>query len=167
MDLLKGDCYYGTRDATPNDAELEMFADSIAESQNPVVISLSPGVNVTTPEASDIHAKVSMYRISDDLHDCWNNSTKCDCGDHIAVSQQFGALPVNVHGSHSVRGSLLFSSSVPQCALCATLDSLTHASRCNLQLQRESALIPRLTSSGLVATSGRAGPIWTSHPSGL
>jgi hypothetical protein len=105
VDLLKGDCYYGTRDATPNDAELEMFADSIAESQNTVVISLSPGVNATTPEASDIHAKVSMYRISDDLHDCWNNATKCDCGDHIAVSQQFGALPIHVHTSHSVCGS--------------------------------------------------------------
>lgn len=93
VDLLKADCYYGTRDATPHDMELEMFANSIAESHNPVVISLSPGVNATTPEAADIHAKVNMYRISDDLHDCWNNDTKCDCGDHIAVSQQFGKAP--------------------------------------------------------------------------
>ena len=53
---------------------------------------------MTTPEAGDIHAKVSMYRISDDLHDCWNNATKCDCSDHIAVSQQFERIRAHSAG---------------------------------------------------------------------
>jgi len=90
VDVLKADCYYGKRDE--HDAELQMFADSIAESGAEILISLSPGVNAVVEDAGDISAKVNMYRISDDLWDCWNDESDCSCDDGIRVTQQFERL---------------------------------------------------------------------------
>ena len=105
VDFLKGDCFYGKRDETAagkppfsgvDPTELLMFADSIAASSaageantRPITISLSPGVDADTAEAAAIHSAVNMYRVTDDLHDCWNNESTCDCGDGIRVTQAF------------------------------------------------------------------------------
>lgn len=116
IDFIKGDCFYGKRDETASgkpafsgvdDAELLLFANSIASvsagtvaatgqphraNGKPIIISLSPGVDADVAEARPIHSAVNMYRISDDLHDCWNNASSCDCSDGIRVTQQFERL---------------------------------------------------------------------------
>ena len=105
VDFIKGDCFYGKRDEVAagkppfsgvDPTELLMFAASIAASSaagrantRPIMISLSPGVDADTAEAAAIHAAVNMYRVTDDLHDCWNNASSCDCSDGIRVTQAF------------------------------------------------------------------------------
>lgn len=93
--------FYGKRDEVASGSkefsgvdttELLMFTESIADhgiGKKTPLISLSPGVDADTAEALPIHGAVNMYRISDDLHDCWSNATTCDCGDGIRITQQF------------------------------------------------------------------------------
>jgi len=89
VDYVKVDCIFGGRDG--HEADILAVSEAVAKASSSMLLSLSPGLGATPQLAGDINSKVNMYRITDDLWDCWNNqSTNAPCPyDHVTVTGAF------------------------------------------------------------------------------
>jgi alpha-galactosidase len=83
VDYVKVDCIFGMRDE--HAADIAAISNAVARSGHPMLLSLSPGKDATPAEAQPIAPLVNMYRITDDLWDCWNASAPSPHCVHRAV----------------------------------------------------------------------------------
>ncbi|CAO2170187.1 unnamed protein product [Urochloa humidicola] len=83
VDFVKVDCIFGT-DYSPE--EIITISELLQEIDRPIILSLSPGTEVTPALAENISDHVNMYRITGDDWDNWN-----DVSSHFSVSSSFAA----------------------------------------------------------------------------
>ncbi|WVZ85208.1 hypothetical protein U9M48_032158 [Paspalum notatum var. saurae] len=83
VDFVKVDCIFGT-DYSPE--EIITVSELLQEIDRPIILSLSPGTEVTPALAENISDHVNMYRITGDDWDNWK-----DVSSHFAVSSSFAA----------------------------------------------------------------------------
>lgn len=94
VDFVKVDCIFGT-DYSPK--EIITISELLQELYRPIVLSISPGTEVTPTLAENISEHVNMYRITGDDWDNWK-----DVSSHFAVSSSFAAA--NKIGAKGLRG---------------------------------------------------------------
>ncbi|CAM0949326.1 unnamed protein product [Alopecurus aequalis] len=94
VDFVKVDCIFGD-DYSPK--ELITISELLQELDRPIVLSISPGTEVTPALAENISEHVNMYRITGDDWDNWK-----DVSSHFAVSSAFAAA--NKIGATGLRG---------------------------------------------------------------
>uniref|UniRef100_A0ACD5Z1K3 Uncharacterized protein n=2 Tax=Avena sativa TaxID=4498 RepID=A0ACD5Z1K3_AVESA len=94
VDFVKVDCIFGT-DYSPK--ELITVSELLQEIDRPIVLSISPGTEVTPALAENISEHVNMYRITGDDWDSWK-----DVSSHFTVSSAFAAA--NKIGATGLRG---------------------------------------------------------------
>ncbi|XP_003567733.1 uncharacterized protein LOC100824287 isoform X1 [Brachypodium distachyon] len=94
VDFVKVDCIFGT-DYSPK--EITTVSELLREHDRPIVLSISPGTEVTTALAENISEYVNMYRITGDDWDNWK-----DVSSHFTVSSTFAAA--NKIGAMGLRG---------------------------------------------------------------
>lgn len=94
VDFVKVDCIFGT-DYSPK--ELIAISELLQELDRPIVLSISPGTEVTAALAENISEHVNMYRITGDDWDNWK-----DVSSHFTVSSAFAAA--NKIGATGLRG---------------------------------------------------------------
>ncbi|OEL33034.1 hypothetical protein BAE44_0005946 [Dichanthelium oligosanthes] len=83
VDFVKVDCIFGT-DYSPE--EIITISEMLQEIDHPIILSLSPGTEVTPALAENISDHVNMYRITGDDWDNWN-----DVSSHFYTSSSFAA----------------------------------------------------------------------------
>jgi hypothetical protein len=93
VDFVKIDCIFGGRDG--HDKDVIAVSNAIKNTGRDIVLSLSPGLGATPQMAATMGQYVNMYRITDDLWDCWDGtSTNPPCPyDHVTVIGAFSTLP--------------------------------------------------------------------------
>lgn len=69
VDFIKADDML----APYHSAEIEAFSEAIARTGRPIVLSLSPGTNLSTRRLPHLRQHAQMWRISDDLWDRWED----------------------------------------------------------------------------------------------
>ncbi|XP_020173016.2 probable alpha-galactosidase B isoform X3 [Aegilops tauschii subsp. strangulata] len=94
VDFVKVDCIFGT-DYSPE--EVITISQLLRELDRPIVLSISPGTEVTVPLAENISEHVNMYRITGDDWDNWK-----DVSTHFTVTSAFAAA--NKIGATGLRG---------------------------------------------------------------
>ncbi|KAG0520369.1 hypothetical protein BDA96_08G068000 [Sorghum bicolor] len=83
VDFVKVDCIFGT-DYSPE--EIITISELLQEIDRPIILSISPGTEVTPALAENISDHVNMYRITGDDWDNWK-----DVSSHFGVSSSFAA----------------------------------------------------------------------------
>ncbi|KAL6607988.1 hypothetical protein ACP70R_041051 [Stipagrostis hirtigluma subsp. patula] len=83
VDFVKVDCIFGT-DYSPK--EIITISELLQELDRPIILSLSPGTEVTPALAANISEHFNMYRITGDDWDNWK-----DVSSHFDVSSSFAA----------------------------------------------------------------------------
>ncbi|KAG8051786.1 hypothetical protein GUJ93_ZPchr0001g30729 [Zizania palustris] len=83
VDFVKVDCIFGT-DYSPK--EIITVSELLQELDRPIILSISPGTEVTPALAKNISQYVNMYRITGDDWDSWK-----DVSSHFDVSSSFAA----------------------------------------------------------------------------
>uniref|UniRef100_A0A453PJG4 Alpha-galactosidase n=4 Tax=Aegilops tauschii TaxID=37682 RepID=A0A453PJG4_AEGTS len=81
VDFVKLDCIFGT-DYSPK--EIMAVSETLKELERPVILSISPGTEVTPALAENITQHVDMYRITGDDWDSWK-----DVRPHFDVARSF------------------------------------------------------------------------------
>uniref|UniRef100_A0A0E0JJK6 Alpha-galactosidase n=1 Tax=Oryza punctata TaxID=4537 RepID=A0A0E0JJK6_ORYPU len=94
VDFVKVDCIFGT-DYSPK--EIITISELLQELDRPIILSISPGTEVTPALAKNISQHVNMYRITGDDWDNWK-----DVSSHFDVSSSFAAE--NKIGATGLRG---------------------------------------------------------------
>uniref|UniRef100_A0A0D9V1K8 Alpha-galactosidase n=1 Tax=Leersia perrieri TaxID=77586 RepID=A0A0D9V1K8_9ORYZ len=94
VDFVKVDCIFGT-DYSPK--EIITISELLQELDRPIILSISPGTEVTPALAENISQHVNMYRITGDDWDNWK-----DVNSHFDVSSSFAAA--NKIGATGLRG---------------------------------------------------------------
>ncbi|XP_024389552.1 alpha-galactosidase 2 isoform X1 [Physcomitrium patens] len=95
VDFIKHDCVFGVEDFRLS--EIELVANSIAETGRPIVYSLSPGVQAFPDMGREVSSLVNMYRVTGDDWDLWS-----DLKTHFDVARDFAAA--GLIGATNARG---------------------------------------------------------------
>ncbi|KAL6884640.1 hypothetical protein ACP4OV_010576 [Aristida adscensionis] len=89
VDFVKVDCIFGT-DYSPK--EIITISELLQELDRPIILSLSPGTEVTPALAANISEHVNMYRITGDDWDNWTDvSLHFDVASSFAAAKKIGA----------------------------------------------------------------------------
>lgn len=89
VDFVKVDCIFGT-DYSPK--EIIAVSEILKELERPIVLSISPGTEVTPALAQNITQHVDMYRITGDDWDSWKDvRPHFDVARSFAVANKIGA----------------------------------------------------------------------------
>uniref|UniRef100_J3L0I6 alpha-galactosidase n=1 Tax=Oryza brachyantha TaxID=4533 RepID=J3L0I6_ORYBR len=94
VDFVKVDCIFGT---DYDRKEIITISELLQELDRPIILSISPGTEVTPALAKNISQYVNMYRITGDDWDNWK-----DVSSHFDVSSSFAAA--NKIGATGLRG---------------------------------------------------------------
>lgn len=71
IDLIKLDCAGNNLHRGDGLSEVAAVADAMQRLAPSMILSLSPGIHNAT-EAAQVASKVDLYRMSPDIHDCWD-----------------------------------------------------------------------------------------------
>ncbi|TVT98296.1 hypothetical protein EJB05_56428 [Eragrostis curvula] len=89
IDFVKVDCIFGT-DYSPK--EIITISELLQELDRPIILSLSPGTEVTPALAENISEHVNMYRVTGDDWDSWKDvSSHFDVSSSFATAKKIGA----------------------------------------------------------------------------
>eukprot|EP01116_Phalansterium_solitarium_P005713 TRINITY_DN1761_c0_g2_i1.p1 TRINITY_DN1761_c0_g2~~TRINITY_DN1761_c0_g2_i1.p1 ORF type:complete len:452 (-),score=160.48 TRINITY_DN1761_c0_g2_i1:21-1376(-) len=93
LDFIKVDCIFGGRDGHP--ADIRAVSQAIQGTNAVITLSLSPGLGATPAMAAELSPYVNTYRITNDLWDCFDNtSTNAPCPyDHVTVAGALDVMP--------------------------------------------------------------------------
>ncbi|GJN13108.1 hypothetical protein PR202_ga31443 [Eleusine coracana subsp. coracana] len=90
VDFVKVDCIFGT-DYSPK--EIITISELLQELDRPIILSVSPGTEVTPALAENISEHVNMYRITGDDWDKWKDvSSHFDVSSSFAAAKKIGAI---------------------------------------------------------------------------
>jgi len=89
VDYVKVDCIFGGRDG--HEQDISAVSKAVSKASTSMVLGLSPGLGATLQQAQDINSEVNMFRITNDLWDCWDNqSTNPPCPyDNVTLTGAF------------------------------------------------------------------------------
>jgi len=97
VEFIKVDCVGFGRDQ--HNADIIALSNSIKKSGKPIIFSLSPGADSKASDIGDIYKYTDMYRITDDLWDCWDHDLNRGphCNDPMTVFGDFALFPQYQH----------------------------------------------------------------------